>query len=150
MRRNGLVNQVEFLGLAHAFATVLPSNVENILCQTRLKQVQILKWRFTVVRKVLRNNHWSHNLIGPYHFLGISPRNSTSFTRPFLARRCAWARHKTKVLTAQCRTSSILAFSLHFHNSENAWKQGQPNFVLLAEFCALCLELLPHVRTKRI
>ena len=31
MRRNGLVNQVEFLGLAHTFATVAPSNVQNIL-----------------------------------------------------------------------------------------------------------------------
>ena len=38
---------------------------------------------FTVVRAVLRNNYWSHNLIGPYRFCVISPRNSTSFTRPF-------------------------------------------------------------------
>ena len=29
-RRNSLVNQVEFLGLAHAFATLSPSNVQNI------------------------------------------------------------------------------------------------------------------------
>ena len=26
--------------------------------------------KFTVVREVLRNNYRSHNLIGPYHFLG--------------------------------------------------------------------------------
>ena len=30
-RRNCLVNQVEFLGLAHTFVTVLPCNVRNIL-----------------------------------------------------------------------------------------------------------------------
>ena len=42
-RRNGLVNQVEFLGLAHNFATVPPSNVQNILHQTRSKKVRILE-----------------------------------------------------------------------------------------------------------
>ena len=45
----------------------------------------------TVVREVLRNNYRSRNLIGHYHFWGISPRNSTSFTRPFLAGRRARA-----------------------------------------------------------
>ena len=30
MYQNGLVNQLEFLGLAHTFATVSPSNVRNI------------------------------------------------------------------------------------------------------------------------
>ena len=34
MRRNGLVNQVEFLGLVHTFATVQLSNIQNILRQT--------------------------------------------------------------------------------------------------------------------
>ena len=29
-RRNGLVNQVKFLGLAHTFVTVSPSNVQNL------------------------------------------------------------------------------------------------------------------------
>ena len=38
---------------------------------------------FAIVREVLRNNYRSRNLIGPYHFLGINLRNSTSFTRPF-------------------------------------------------------------------
>ena len=42
-RRNGLVNQVEFLGLAHTFATVSPSNIQNILRQTRSKKVRILE-----------------------------------------------------------------------------------------------------------
>ena len=45
---------------------------------------------FTVVKEVLHNNQWSRNLIGPYHILAISPGSSTSFTRPFLARRCTW------------------------------------------------------------
>ena len=36
-RRNGLVNQVEFLGLVHTFATVSPSNVQNILRHTKVK-----------------------------------------------------------------------------------------------------------------
>ena len=40
-RRNGPVNQVEFLGLAH-FATV---SLSNVLPQTRSKKVQILKYR---------------------------------------------------------------------------------------------------------
>ena len=36
---------------------------------------------------MLWSNYWSQNLIGLYHFFGISPRNSTLFTRPFLTRR---------------------------------------------------------------
>ena len=36
---------------------------------------------------MLCNNYWSRNLICPYLFWVISPRNSTSFTRPFLAGR---------------------------------------------------------------
>ena len=34
MRRNSLVNQVEFLGLVNNFVTVSPSNIQSILCQT--------------------------------------------------------------------------------------------------------------------
>ena len=48
-----------------------------------------------ILRKV-RNNYQSRNLIGHYPFWVISPRNSTSFTRPFLARRRARAGHETK------------------------------------------------------
>ena len=98
-RRNGLVNQVEFLGLAHAFATMQPSNDQNILRPAHSKKVRMLEWRltnFTVVRKVLRNNYQSHNLIGHYSFWVISPRNSTLFTRPFLTERCAQAGHETR------------------------------------------------------
>jgi len=50
---------------------------------------------FTVVRAVLHTNYWSRNLIGPYCFWVISLKNSTSFTRPFLARRHVWAGHET-------------------------------------------------------
>ena len=45
---------------------------------------------------MLRNNYRSCNLIGHYHFWGISPRNSTLFTRPFLTGRHARAGHETK------------------------------------------------------
>ena len=51
---------------------------------------------FTVVRAVLRNNYRSRNLIGPYCFWVISPRNSTLFTRPFLTGRRARAGHETR------------------------------------------------------
>ena len=36
---------------------------------------------------MIRNNYWPRNLIGPYRFWVISPRNSTSFTGLFLAGR---------------------------------------------------------------
>ena len=49
-----------------------------------------------ILRKV-RNNYRSRNLIGHYPFWVISPRNSTSFTRPFLAGRRAWVGHETNV-----------------------------------------------------
>ena len=44
---------------------------------------------------MLRNNYRSRNLIGHYPFWVISPRNLTSFTRPFLAGRRARAGHET-------------------------------------------------------
>ena len=44
---------------------------------------------------MLRNNYRPRNLIGDYHFWVISPRNSTSFTRPFLAGRRMRAGHET-------------------------------------------------------
>ena len=61
----------------------------NIQATNPLKRgtVRILEWRstnFTVVSKVLHSNYRSLNLIGPYHFWGISPRNLTLFIRPFL------------------------------------------------------------------
>ena len=46
---------------------------------------------------MLRNNYRSRNLIGHYPFWVISPRNSTSFTRPFLAGRRVWAGHETRL-----------------------------------------------------
>ena len=42
-RRNSLVNQATFLGLAHTFATVSPSNTENILHPTHSKKVWMLE-----------------------------------------------------------------------------------------------------------
>ena len=83
-RRNSLVNQVELLGLVHTFATVSPSNIQNILRQPRSKNVQIAIAtrveisKLTVVRKVLRNNYRSRNLIGPYYFLGFKPKKFDS------------------------------------------------------------------------
>ena len=86
------MNQVKFLGPAHTFAAVSSSNVQNILRQFLLKKgmdTRVELKFFNVVSEVLQNNYQSHNLIGPYHFWGISPRNL--FTRPFLTRRCAQA-----------------------------------------------------------
>ena len=51
------------------------------------------------MREVQRNNYQSHNLIGPYHFWGKSPRNLTWFTRVFLAGRRARVGHKTKLVS---------------------------------------------------
>ena len=53
-RRNSLVNRVKFLGLAHTFTTVSPS---NILHQTLSRD--------NVERELLRNNYQSYNLICP-------------------------------------------------------------------------------------
>ena len=50
---------------------------------------------FTFVKEVLRNNQQSHNLISPCYILVVAPRDSTSFTRPFLTRRFTWAGNKT-------------------------------------------------------
>ena len=57
---------------------------------------------------MLRNNYGSRNLIGHYHFWGISPRNSTSFTRPFLAGRRAWAGHETSEVPSLGRPSWLV------------------------------------------
>ena len=98
MRRNGLVNQVEFLGLVHTFATVSPSNVQTFYTKPARKRYDYLSRdkKFYVVMEVLRNNYQSCSLIGPYHFKGISPRNLTPFTRLFLTRRRTRAGHKTR------------------------------------------------------
>ena len=61
------------------------NNNQNILRPTCSNRI----WtNFTIVRKLLRNNHQSHNLVGHYHFWVISP---TLFTTLFLAGRCTWA-----------------------------------------------------------
>ena len=53
-----------------------------------------------VVREVLRNNQRSCNLIGLPPSWGKSPRNWTSFTRPFLTGRRVWGGHETRPLHA--------------------------------------------------
>ena len=40
-----------------------------------------------------------NNLIGPYQFWGITPRNSTWFTRSFLIGRHTWSGHVTRMGT---------------------------------------------------
>ena len=42
-KRSDLLNQVEFLRLAHSFAMLSPSNAQNILGQTRLKKILKLR-----------------------------------------------------------------------------------------------------------
>ena len=42
-KRSDLLNQVEFLRLAHSFATVSPSNAQKILRQTHLKKILKLR-----------------------------------------------------------------------------------------------------------
>ena len=56
---------------------------------------------------MLCNNYQSRNLIGHYLFWVISPRNSTSFTRPFLARRHARAEYETKGRSAYAQLSPL-------------------------------------------
>ena len=57
---------------------------------------------------MLRNNYQSRNLIGHYPLWVISPRNSTSFTRPFLAGRRARAGHETTACPPCCAPDSGL------------------------------------------
>ena len=52
-----------------------------------------------VVREVQLYNYQSHSSIGPYHFWGISPRNSTLF----LNGRCTWAVYETITDYISCR-----------------------------------------------
>ena len=64
-------HEVWFLELAHTLHTSVKKNVAKVYC----------------IRKMLCNIKPSHNLIGPYHILGISLRNLTLFTRLFLVER---------------------------------------------------------------
>ena len=70
-------------------------------CQPAQKRYRSSNGDEQILRKV-RNNYRSCNLIGHYPFWVISPRNSTSFTRPFLTRRRARAGHKTNSCSATC------------------------------------------------
>ena len=57
-----------------------------------------------VVQKVL------HNLVGHYHFWGISPKSLTLFIRLFLARRHAQAGHETTLGISVCWIKMIHAW----------------------------------------
>ena len=71
------MSQVKFLGLVHTFATVSPSNVQlNPLQKGMDTQVEI-KILLLYRKCYVIADYRSHNLIGPYHFLEICPRNST-------------------------------------------------------------------------
>ena len=63
--------------------------------------------KFYCCKECVRNNYQSRNLIGHYPFWVISPRNSTSFTRPFLAGRRAWAGHETKCVPSLVLTRLV-------------------------------------------
>ena len=97
----------------------------------------ITRFYGTFVRKVLGNNFQSRNHIGPYNFLETSPKNLTSFNRPFLTERHMWARHKTRRrdgskpdyqtkrykftnLLAPCRPCSL---EHCIHTTSNTWRQ---------------------------
>ena len=69
--RNSLVNKVKFLELAHAFATVQPSDIQNILRKPGQKRDN----NFYCSKEVLHYNYGSLNLFAPYHLWVISPRN---------------------------------------------------------------------------
>ena len=89
------MNQVQFLGLAHTFATVSPGNVQstpNPLKKGTDTQVEI-KNIFTVVREMLRFNYQSRNRIGPYHFLGNKPKKFDFVHQTISCReaRAGWA-----------------------------------------------------------
>ena len=71
---------------------------------------------FTVVSTVLHNNYWSRNLIGPYRFRVISPKNLTLFTRPFLPGRRTRAGHETTKLHGGIHTSKWKPALLTTHN----------------------------------
>ena len=98
--------------------------------------------KFTVVSAVLRNIYWSRNLIGPYRFRVISPGNSTSFTRPFLTGRRAWAGHKTsQTLTRKSGESLvILAYWVGANRPRNFW--GHLRVWLQSHFHDLVFNLL--------
>ena len=61
MRKNSLVNQVEFLGLVNNFVTVSTFKIFYAKPTQKGMDTQVEIKKFTVAREVLRQ---SHNLIG--------------------------------------------------------------------------------------
>ena len=116
-RRNGLVNQVEFLWLAHTFVTVSPSNVQNILCQPHSKRYGYLSRGEKCYIKIT-------NLT-----ISLAPRNSTLFSRPCLARKCAgwprtgpmhewWSCEFVYRLQPRCTTPILFLYSDNLGNQQ--------------------------------
>ena len=64
--------------------------------------------RDIVVREMPHFNYQSRGRIGPYHFWGISPRNSTLFTRLFLAGRRMQAGHETSNLHMEYQSGYVI------------------------------------------
>ena len=81
----------------HIFATVLPSNIKTFYAKPAQKgmDTQVELKNFTVVRQVLHIITDLTISLVLTTFGGISPRNLTSFIRPFLAGRHTQAWHKT-------------------------------------------------------
>ena len=111
------------------------------------------------VREVLRNNYWSCNLIGLYHFWGISPRNLTLFTGQFLTRRrtriicshmrkisslfCELCSHKVRILVHAQPVSNFM--NNHPENLSNLLQQQSIKFVYyIALFILYYIEHKPH------
>ena len=112
MRRNGLVNQIDFLGLAH-FCNSVNYSVKKI-CQTCSKKIR----RYLLVLGpcciCTCNNCQSCNLIGAYHFF---PRNLPSFNGRFLVRRCTQAGHEPRRLLLSVCASSIFILGFVYKSS---------------------------------
>ena len=87
-KRNCLVNQVEFLELAHTFVTVTfntPNPLNGYLSRDKkMFTVKCYEIITDLTISLVLTTFW-----------GISPRNSTSFTRPSLTGRRARAGHET-------------------------------------------------------
>ena len=116
-RRNGLVNKVEFLGLVHI---VSPSNVQNILHHTHSKKVPDTRveikifYHFKGSAYVIITKLGISLVLCPFHYLEISPRNSTLFTRPFLARGARYETMHNDCLSYMVRTTYVGSCSTQF------------------------------------
>lgn len=72
MRRNSLVNQVEFPGPAHAFC--YSPAIFKTFCGKLTQKFGYSNGDDTVVREVLHDNYWSCNLVGFLLLLNNKPK----------------------------------------------------------------------------